>query len=123
MEQDNNPQECFPIILGHLFSTIFNLNQDAVIIAVKEDSELDPITSKTEDLEYSMDALGLYSSCANPNCLATELGLDNDGNEKKRPNIFASLLVASSFDMERAGFKLTKKVTISAGRRVNVNYK
>ena len=31
--------------------------------------------------------------------------------------------MASSFDMEKAGYRLTKRVTISAGQRVNVNYK
>ena len=70
-----------------------------------------------------MDALGSYFSCANPNCLATELGLDDDSNERQRPNIFASLLVDSSLDMKKVGTRLTRRVTVSARRKVNISYK
>ena len=122
-EQDDDPQEYFPIILGHLFSAVFSLDQEAAIIAVKDDGDSNPITSKTENLEYTVDALGSYFLCTNPNCLATELGLDNDRNERRRPNIFASLLVDSSLDMKKVGMRLTRKVTVSAGRKVNISYK
>ena len=60
---------------------------------------------------------------SNPNCLTTELGLDHDGNERKRPNIYALLLVASSFDIKKASYRLTLRASTSAGRKVNVNYK
>ena len=122
-KQEDDPQECFPIILGHLFSAVWDLDGEASIIAVEDDGNSDPITSETQDLELTVDSLGSYFACANPNCLATELGQDNKGNEKRRPNIFALLLVASALEMRKVAPRLTAKVTSSAGRTVKVNHK
>ena len=110
-EQEDDPQDFFPVILGHVFSAIWSLDEEALFVTIEEDGDSEPITSKTKDVKYTVDALGSYFSCANPNCLNTELGKDNKGNERRCPNIFASLLVDSALDMKRVASRLTQKAT------------
>ena len=96
--------------MGAMGEAIFDLDKDASIVPIDEDSTF-PTLEKQDTIPSDINDLRHYFKLLNPNCLKPwTVPEDKERREKGPPNINLTVRIGSDFDMEAVASRVKVKI-------------